>query len=66
MSCKMSFLVLSVILRLFDITLTADNKYPRCNVHNMVQIQTTLSLKKKSFSGFFIAVLKCAWNLEHY
>ena len=23
-------------------------------------------LKKKSFSGFFIGFLKCAWNLEHF
>ena len=21
---------------------------------------------KKTFSGFFIAFLKCAWNLEHF
>ena len=30
------------------------------------QIQTPLSQKQKSFSGFFIAFLKCAWNLEHF
>ena len=30
------------------------------------QIQTPLSQKKKTFSGFFIAFLKCAWNLEHF
>ena len=23
-------------------------------------------LKNKTFSGFFIAFLKCAWNLEHF
>ena len=28
--------------------------------------QTTLSQKQKTFSGFFIAFLKCAWNLEHF
>ena len=22
--------------------------------------------KKKTFCGFFIAFLKCAWNLEHF
>ena len=22
--------------------------------------------KQKTFSGFFIAFLKCAWNLEHF
>ena len=30
------------------------------------QFQTQLSGKKKTFSGFFIAFLKCAWNLEHF
>ena len=30
------------------------------------QFQTTLSQKQKTFSGFFIAFLKCAWNLEHF
>ena len=24
------------------------------------------SHKQKTFSGFFIAFLKCAWNLEHF
>ena len=45
--------------------LTADNKYSRCNVHNFAQqIQTPLSQKQNTFYGFFIAFLKCAWNLE--
>ena len=30
------------------------------------QIQILLSHKEKTFSGFFIAFLKCAWNLEHF
>ena len=30
------------------------------------QIQTPLSQKQKNFSWFFIAYLKCAWNLEHF
>ena len=30
------------------------------------QFQTPLSHKQKTFSGFFIAFLKCAWNLEHF
>ena len=30
------------------------------------QFQTPLSKKKKIFSGFFIAFMKCAWNLEHF
>ena len=28
------------------------------------QFKTPLSQKQKTFSGFFIAFLKCAWNLE--
>ena len=30
------------------------------------QFQTPLSQKQKTFSGFFIAFLKCAWNSEHF
>ena len=30
------------------------------------QFQTPLSQKQKTFSGFFIAFLKYAWNLEHF
>ena len=30
------------------------------------QFQTPLSQKQKTFSGFFIAFLKWAWNLEHF
>ena len=30
------------------------------------QFQATLSHKQKTFSGFFIAPLKSAWNLEHF
>ena len=30
------------------------------------QFQTPLSRKQKTFSRFFIAFLKCAWNLEHF
>ena len=30
------------------------------------QFQTPLSLKDKTFSWFFIAFLKFAWNLEHF
>ena len=66
LSSKKSALVWSEILRLFVNTLTADNKYSRCNVHNFAQqLQTPLSQKQKTFCGFFIAFLKCGWNLEH-
>ena len=30
------------------------------------QFQTPLPKKQKIFSGFFIAFMKCAWNLEHF
>ena len=30
------------------------------------QFQTPLSQKQKTFSGFSIAFLKCAWDLEHF
>ena len=30
------------------------------------QFQTPLYNKQKIFSGFFIAFMKCAWNLEHF
>ena len=30
------------------------------------QVQKPLSLKQKTFSGFFIAFLKSTWNGEHF
>ena len=67
MSLKKSALVLSEKLTLFVNTLTAHNKYSRCNVHNFAQqVQTPLSQKWKTFCWFFIAFLKCACNLEHF
>ena len=30
------------------------------------QFQTPLSQKQKTLSGFFIAFMKCAWNLEYF
>ena len=55
------------ILRPFVNGLTADDKYSGTNMQNLPQqFQTPLSRKQKTFSGFFIAFLKCAWNLEHF
>ena len=55
------------ILRLFVNALTADDKYSGSNMQTLwQQFETPLSLKQKTFSGFFIAFLKCAWNLEHF
>ena len=62
----MSALVTSEIFRLFVNTLTPDDKYSRRNIQIFwQQIQTPLSQKGKTLCGFFIAFLKCAWNLEH-
>ena len=30
------------------------------------QFRTPLTEKQKIFSGYFIAFLKCAWNLENF
>ena len=47
--------------------MTADDRYIRCNIQNFPQqIQTPISVKQKIFSGFFIAYLECASNLEHF
>ena len=55
------------ILRLFVNALTADDKYSGSNMQNLPQqFQTPLSRKENTFSGFFIAFLKCALNLEHF
>ena len=55
------------ILRLFVNALTADDQYSCSNMQNLLQqVQTPLSQKQKTFSGFFIAFLKYAWNLEHF
>ena len=55
------------ILRQFVNALTADDKYSSSNMQNLPQqFQTPLSRKQKTFSGFFIAFLKSAWNLEHF
>ena len=55
------------ILRLFVNALTADDQYSGSNMQNFPQqVQTPLSKKQKILSWFFIAFLKCAWNLEHF
>ena len=55
------------ILRPFVNALTADDKYSGSKMKNLrQQFQTPLSQKQKTFSGFFIAFLKCAWNSKHF
>ena len=57
----------SEILTLFVNTLTAHNKYSRCNVPNFAQqVQTPFYQKEKTFCGFFIEFLKCGCNLKHF
>ena len=52
---------------MFVNALTAGDRYSGSNMQNFrQQLQTPLSQKRKTFSGFLIAFLKCAWNLEHF
>ena len=63
----MSALVRSKILGLFLNTLTAKYMYSGRNMQTFTQqVQTPLTLKQKTFSGFFIAFLKSTWNWEHF
>ena len=67
LSWKNSSLVWCEILRLFVNAWTADDNYSGSNMRSLPQqFQTPLSQKQKTFSGFFIEFLKCAWNLEHF
>ena len=46
---------------MFVNTLTADNKYSRCNVHNFAQqVQTPFSQKQKTFYHFLLHF----WNVH--
>ena len=57
----------SKILGLFVNTLTAEYTYSGRNMTILMQqVQTPLSLKQKTFSGFFIAFLKSTLNGEHF
>ena len=52
---------------MFASTVTEDDRHIRCNMQNFPQqLQTPISQKQKIFSGFFIAYLECASNLEHF
>ena len=51
---------------MFVNTLTPDDKYSRRYIQIFwKQLQTPLSQKGMAFFAFFIAFLKCAWNLQH-
>ena len=67
LSWRKPALVWSEILRHFVNTLNVDGKYTCHNMQNFPQqLQTPLSQKEKTFSGFFIAFLQFAWNLQHF
>ena len=67
LSGKKTALLWSKILRLFANTLTAEDKYSCRKMQNFLQqLQTLLSQRRKTYFGFFIPFLKCAWNLEHF
>ena len=47
--------------------LTTNYEYSRSNRENLpLPIQRQLSEKLKTFSQFFIALLECTLNLEHF
>ena len=47
--------------------MTTDDKYSRRNMLNFrLLLEALLSQKQKSFSGFFLAFLKCVLNIEHF
>ena len=47
--------------------MTTDDKYSRRNMLNFTQqLEAPLSQKQNTFSGLFLAFLKCALNLEHF
>ena len=66
LSWKKSALVTFEIFLLFVNTLTPDDKCSRRYIQTFwQQVQAPLSQKEETFFRFFIAFLKCAWNLEH-
>ena len=47
--------------------MTTDDKYSRRKIVNFTQqLEAPLPQKQKTYSGFFLAFLKCALNLEHF
>ena len=60
-------LVLCKFLRLLVKTLTDDEKYSLLYRENLTQpIQILLSQKRKTFSQFFSAFLKCTLNFSQF
>ena len=47
--------------------MTTDDKYSRRNMLNFTQqFEAPVCQKQNTFSGFFLAFLKCALNLQHF
>ena len=47
--------------------MTTDDKYSRRNMLNFTQqLEAPLHQKQKTFSGLFLAFLKCPLNLENF
>ena len=47
--------------------MATDDKYSRRNMLNFTQqLEAPLPQKQKTFSGLFLAFLKCALNLENF
>ena len=47
--------------------MTTDDQYSRRNMLNFTQkLEAPLPQKQRTFSGFLLAFLKCALNLEHF
>ena len=66
-SRKRLVLVRSEVLGQFVNTITAVYNYIRQNLENLrQQVQTQISLKPKSFSWFFIALMNFTLNLEYF
>ena len=60
-------LVRSEVLGQFVNTITAVYNYIRQNLENLrQQVQTQISLKRKTFFRFFIALMKSTLNLEYF
>ena len=60
-------LVRSELLEQFVSTLILDYYFSRKNRENLSeQVPRPIAEKPKTFSGYFIAFLKCALNLEYF
>ena len=66
-SRKRLVLVRSEVLGQFVNTITAVYNYIRQNLEKLrQQVQTQISLKPKTFSGFFIPLMNSTLNLEYF